>query len=166
MEHLEKENGKGDKIKMKWFIICIIIACILGYITTNKDLYYTLFPSDKPTLGELKTFIREDQTDKNVYDFNNYVCEDFAEDVIENAKKRNFRVGDVTLKCEGYYDHAIVAFDTTEGIYFLEPQLDYLFSEANMKQMIEDGEYYISVYSGGGYEYFLIDINGYSIAWR
>jgi len=112
-------------------------------------------PSIKnPTYNELSQFVLEDTTDSNQYQYYTYVCEDFSRDVIHNAKEKGIRAGMVYLydPTETYGDHAIVAIETSdEGLYFLEPQLDVLFSEGHMNSMVNRGIYDIQTIYGGGY---------------
>ncbi len=142
----------------------MILGLSSGYI--NETL------SDKsiknPSYDEMMKFIRNDKTDTNTYVFDSYVCEDFSEDVVENAKKNKIRAALVHLESPSCEGHAIVCFKTSDkGLYFLEPQLDVVFSKAEMKNMINRGVYDIQTYYSGTYygysEYFDMSLEDYYI---
>lgn len=122
-----------------------------------------------PTYSQMEQFIIQDTTDSNPYVFYTYVCEDFARDTIENAKDQGIRGAMVYLNNPtGYAGHAIVAFQTTDkGLYFVEPQLDVIFSEGYMNEMIARGIYDIQTLYGGTYygykEYFNMPFSNYNI---
>ncbi len=75
---------------------------------------------------ELVSFISDDHTNWNDYDPNNYVCLDFAVDLVENARKQNIKAWIVGVTFYGdELGHAFVAFETTDhGIVYVEPQGD------------------------------------------
>jgi len=122
-----------------------------------------------PTYNQMEQFIIQDTTDSNPYILYSYVCEDFARDTIQNAKNQGIRGAMIYLNNpSGYAGHAIVAFQTTDkGLYFVEPQLDVIFSEGYMNEMISRGIYDIqTLYSGTYYgytEYFNMPFSSYNI---
>lgn len=79
-----------------------------------------------PTYDEMIQFINEDKTNFNEYITNSYVCDNFAKDLINNAKSKGYRAGFVT---EFTYSHAVVCFDTEQGLYFVEPQTDEVWTQ-------------------------------------
>ena len=125
---------------MKFMIIIFVVAFAITYVVSSTDLINDNSIKN-PTYEEMVQFIGCDQTDKNIYIPGNYVCHDFTEDVLENAKELKIRAGYVYINCD-YDGHAIVCFETEDrGLYFLEPQYDILFSEKEMNKMKETGQY-------------------------
>jgi hypothetical protein len=89
---------------------------VAGHGYTMKD----------PTYKEMMDFIRKDKTDSKQYVEGEYICEDFAMDVCNNADEEGIRCAYVTIH---YPDggHAIVAFNTIDrGLIYIEPQSDEL----------------------------------------
>lgn len=79
-----------------------------------------------PSYRELAEFLAEDETSRQEYVENEYICVDFAADVKANAAKKGIRCAYVSIEYRGGGGHAIVAFDTTdEGLVFIEPQFDW-----------------------------------------
>jgi hypothetical protein len=72
----------------------------------------------------MMSFIKEDKMDKRQYTEGEYVCENFAMDVCNNAEERGIRCAYVIIDHpEGA--HAIVAFNTIDsGLIYIEPQHD------------------------------------------
>ena len=68
-----------------------------------------------PTWAELKAFIKADDTDKIIYNSENYVCADSAEDLHNNAEKAGIIAYWVGIEFEHNWDgHALNCFDTTD----------------------------------------------------
>ena len=132
---------------MKAMLIIAVVGFLL-YVAHDSEVFIDESIED-PTYFEMLNFVRADQTDKNIYDYDNYVCHDFTNDVLENAKEQKIRAGYVYLNC--YMGHAIVCFETMDrGLYFLEPQLDIVFNEMEMNRMIENKWYNVG---NGFYQY-------------
>lgn len=115
------------------FISCFIILYTLfisiGFFKEPINSFFSNRDIKNPTYNEMIKFIENDTTDEKKYHRDYYNCLDFTNDVLENAKKQNIRVGFVHVFLDGR-DHAIVCFDTTDkGLYFLEPQADVLYTE-------------------------------------
>ena len=89
------------------------------------------------TWAELKQFLQNDQTNKVVYDYDTFVCADFAERLHNNAEKAGIRaayvgihlgsIEDPDLGCPralfavGANGHACNAFQTTDkGLVFVD----------------------------------------------
>lgn len=124
---------------------------------THPIVTRSVSPLNLISYDELETFVVDDQTNLNIYT-DTYMCKDFSDDVILNARAQGYTAECIFL--EQYtdettfitYGHAIVCFETSdEGTYFLEPQLDVLFSEAEMEDMLSAQLYEISNSNG---EYF------------
>jgi len=155
--------------------IIIIIGVILFFIgySLGFEVLFGFFSTvagnyQNPTYQEMVEFIHQDTTDGNQYTVV-YVCDNFAKDVIHNARDKGMRAGYVLLEEPYGSGHAIVCFETKDrGMYFLEPQLDYIFPKSELEDMVNRGIYDVDVcwggYYGGG-EYFYMKLSGYSIDW-
>jgi hypothetical protein len=77
-----------------------------------------------PTYRQMMKFTKADKTNENEYIEGEYVCENFAMDVCNNAEERGIRCAYVTIDHPDG-GHAIVAFNTIdEGLIYIEPQHD------------------------------------------
>ena len=100
-----------------------------------------------PTYREMMNFIKQDKTDRMQYVEDEYVCQDFAAEVCNNAEEKGIRCAYIIIN---YPDggHAIVAFDTIDrGLIYVEPQHDEL-----VKPVIGE-HYYQCVTPMSGYYY-------------
>jgi hypothetical protein len=71
-----------------------------------------------PTYRQLLTFIKKDKTDERRYTPGKYTCGDFAETVHNNAEKKGYKAGWVTI--EGI-DHCCNAFQTSDkGMVYID----------------------------------------------
>lgn len=177
---MRKKKKKASKLGIALLALLIGEFIFVG-VSNNIDLTEQYFKSvreslveasgsdiENPSYKEMVGFVREDKTDANTYDWNTYVCEDFANDVIENAREEDIRAGMVYLESPTSMGHAIVCFKTKDkGLYFLEPQLDIIFSKGRMENMLRRGVYDIQTEYGGSYvsytEYFNMPLSGYHI---
>lgn len=75
-----------------------------------------------PSYEELKTFLRVDQTDTIPYDYDSFVCADFAKAVHNNAEKSGIKAGFVSIEFNEIGDgHACNVFNTTDrGLIFID----------------------------------------------
>jgi hypothetical protein len=97
--------------------------CQLGCDGSSNGHGYTI---TDPTYKQMMNFIRGDKTDKHPYIEGEYVCENFAMDVCNNAEEKGIRCAYVIIH---YPDsgHAIVAFNTIDrGLIYIESQSDEL----------------------------------------
>lgn len=79
-----------------------------------------------PTYRQMMNFIRWDETDKHEYIEGEYVCENFAMDVCNNAEAEGIRCAYVNIHFPDG-GHAIVAFNTIDrGLVYIETQSDEL----------------------------------------
>jgi len=95
----------------------------------------------------MMNFIKQDKTDRMQYVEDEYVCQDFAAEVCNNAEEKGIRCAYIIIN---YPDggHAIVAFDTIDrGLIYVEPQHDEL-----VKPVIGE-HYYQCVTPMSGYYY-------------
>lgn len=75
-----------------------------------------------PSYEELKTFLKADRTDTIPYDYDSFVCADFAEAVHNNAEKSGIKAGFVNIDFNEINDgHACNVFNTTDrGLVFVD----------------------------------------------
>jgi hypothetical protein len=80
-----------------------------------------------PTWAELISFLKEDNTDEIIYDYNSFVCADFAECLHNNAEAAGIKAGYVcvTLGPADYRStiggHALNIFETSDrGLVFID----------------------------------------------
>jgi len=80
-----------------------------------------------PSWAELKTFLLKDDTDSIEYDFDKFVCADFAERLHNNAEAASIRAAFVSMwlgPCSYWPTsggHALNAFETTDkGLVFID----------------------------------------------
>mgnify|MGYP005815506891 CR=1 FL=1 len=101
---------------------------------TSTPIYHSI------TWKELADFIARDHTNWNQYDFNNYVCLDFAIDLVENARKEKINAWIVGVDfANGETGHAFVAFKTSDkGTIYVEPQADYTYSNVSVGNYLCD----------------------------
>jgi hypothetical protein len=111
-----------------------------------------LFPTLTPTFAatkivyrpitwmQLVSFLKEDPTNLNKYT-PDYVCLNFAEDLVEDAQNENIQAWIVGIQLYAPEDHAIVAFKTTDkGVVYIEPQDDNPFIKPTVGQpLCEEG---------------------------
>jgi flagellar biosynthesis/type III secretory pathway protein FliH len=95
-----------------------------GYLQGVKDGAGRGYNVRDPTYQEMMSFIAADKTNLNTYHDPDYVCWNFASDVMNNAFKAGYRCGWVYIECADTA-HAIVCFNTPDrGLIFIEPQKD------------------------------------------
>jgi len=95
------------------------------YESTANGSWVTLVNSRNatdPTYNELIKFIKLDKTDEIEYDYNNFVCADFAQTVHNNAENVGIKAAWVSIEFEDKeYGHACNAFNTTDrGMIFID----------------------------------------------
>jgi hypothetical protein len=94
-----------------------------GYVQGLIDGAGTGYTIRDPTYQEMMDFISSDDTNQNTYS-TDYICFDFAADVINNAFLEGYRCGFVYVTFPNS-DHGMMCFDTVDqGLIFIEPQDD------------------------------------------
>ncbi|MFC1898989.1 hypothetical protein ACFLXP_01465 [Chloroflexota bacterium] len=84
----------------------------------------TLVELNNPTHKEMRDFLTKDETDFNPYIASEYICSDFAADLVHKADAVGIRAAYVRIRATDW-GHALVAFDTVDsGIIFVDPQSD------------------------------------------
>lgn len=75
-----------------------------------------------PSYNELISFIKYDKTDEIIYDYDSFVCADFAERLHDNAEKYGIKCAYVTVEFQnGQIGHAFNMFNTTDnGIVYID----------------------------------------------
>ncbi len=74
-----------------------------------------------PSWEELKEFIFQDNTDKNIYSESENACGEFSEAVHNNAEIAGYRAALAVIHIEGETPHALNAFDTTDkGLVYID----------------------------------------------
>ena len=76
---------------------------------------------NSPTMT-IKEFLLADTTDRNEYINGEYVCRDFALDVVHNARKEGFKAYLFSVHWEGTTNetHAIVAFEKSKEFVYAD----------------------------------------------
>jgi hypothetical protein len=79
------------------------------YLDNNPD-------AQNPTYDQLISFIKEDDTNHIKYDYNKFVCADFAERLHNNAEQNGIRTAYVDIEFEDRDDgHTLNGFQTTDN---------------------------------------------------
>lgn len=107
-----------------------------------------------PTWEELMEFLKEDDTDRILYQLDSFNCIDFAERLHNNAEHRGFRAAYVSVSFHDRQNgHAINAFETADkGLVFIdctgaENPLGELDSNDKVAYVLPDREYgSVSIY--------------------
>lgn len=97
-----------------------------------------------PTYTELINFLVNDNTDRIPYDFENFVCADFAERVHNNAESNGIRAAYVIIDEKRLNGHALNAFNTVDkGLIYVDCTgfLDRPDLQADKFVRLEIGEY-------------------------
>jgi len=118
-------------------ILIVIAAYYIGYTRGDSNGYDagynngviagvgTGYDLRDPTYSEMSRFLREDDTDKNVYIEGTYTCTDYSADLNNNAAEAGYNAAYTYIEYPDGTGHAIVAFQTVDkGVIFIEPQYD------------------------------------------
>jgi hypothetical protein len=115
-----------------------------GYSEGVKDGVGHGFNIRDPTYQEMLNFLATDQTNLNQADPNNYTCQNFAGDVINNAYKIGIRAGYVWLEFP-QTAHGLICFQTVDkGLVYVEPQNDQVVSLVVGSHYWDHSEYEIN----------------------
>lgn len=96
-------------------------------------LYEPLLSSDKvtPSISELEQWLAEDKTDDLNYTLPDFVCGDYAVMLHMHAKMKHWDMGVVAVLGSfngSEFNHAFNAINCQEGLVYVEPQNDQVFS--------------------------------------
>ena len=96
----------------------------IGLETASAEGVATRVELSDPTHKEMWEFLARDDTDSKPYINGEYVCNDFAAQLDNNAEAAGIRTAYVRIQAKNWW-HAVVAFETLDrGIIFIEPQSD------------------------------------------
>jgi cell division protein FtsB len=88
---------------------------------TPITLWNNLNGTHNPTWKELKNFLDSDNTESIRYDYNSFICGDFAERLHNNAERAGIRAAVVIVYFTSGPPHAIDAFYTTDkGLVYID----------------------------------------------
>jgi len=88
---------------------------------TPITLWNNLNGTHNPTWQELKRFLDSDNTEQIRYDYNSFICGDFAERLHNNAERAGIRAAVVIVYFTSGPPHAIDAFYTTDkGLVYID----------------------------------------------
>ena len=88
---------------------------------TPVTLWNNLKGTHNPTWRELRNFLDSDDTESIRYDYNSFVCADFAERLHNNAERVGIRAAVVIIYFASGPPHAINAFYTTDkGLVYID----------------------------------------------
>ena len=74
-----------------------------------------------PTWEQLKAFLREDKTDKNLYVPGDYECGNYAQELHNNAEAKGIRAAFVAVSFHDEQPHALNAFKTLDkGLVYID----------------------------------------------
>ena len=84
-------------------------------------LWNNLNGTHNPTWKELKNFLNSDNTESIRYDYNSFICGDFAERLHNNAERAGIRAAVVIVYFTSGSPHAVDAFYTTDkGLVYID----------------------------------------------
>ena len=108
----------------------------------NNTYEYKLL--NTPTLKDVKTFLRKDKTDENLYIGNSkYDCTQFSNTLVRNALKENILMCAVEINYRSDCSHMIVAVNTSDkGLIYIEPQNDKIVElKIGINEWLDDDDY-------------------------
>lgn len=115
--------------------LLIYFALQLAFLENDLNTSYTKIEALQnqnsstllnPTFDQVLGFLQADRTDKHAYIKDEYVCSDFAEQLLYNATLAGLNAQNVQLRFRDFKTgHEIVCFNTIDvGLVFVEPQSD------------------------------------------
>jgi hypothetical protein len=109
----------STKIPYYLFLILTLILCI--FLSLSIFVFCKYQSLENPTLSQLITFLKSDDTDLHPYIRNLYVCHDFATTLQQHAYNNGIRCGYVSIEFVNGERHALNAFQTTdEGLVYID----------------------------------------------
>ena len=99
----------------------------------NLSIYYSGGIITEPTLKQLKNFV-DNYQDNNDYDINKYNCVEFSNKFIKSFKAAGYFgcTAVLTFNNSLVSAHSIVSVQTTDGLYYVEPQEGTYFSSSKL----------------------------------
>lgn len=107
-------------------ILSLGCASINGQIRMPSEYQSVVYQDKKATPhseDEVLAFLERDQTDRNVWLADEYMCQEFASDLWWNAYNEGIE-GCLVGVFRGSQGHWIVKFNTTDGWLWVEPHAD------------------------------------------
>lgn len=102
--------------------------------------YFFLFMFKQPNQQDVINFIERDKTNLIQYT-EDFDCKDFSETLVKNAVGFDaYPVGVGWSGDNGITFHMFVAFETSDGIVWVEPQNDRIYTTSKEFLCYEDGE--------------------------
>lgn len=165
-----KKNEKQKKRKLIIISIVAVAIFITSIFAISLCIYYNIGPMNEisciffnvqnPTYNEMMRFVEADITKYNEYT-SEYRCGHFSTDMILNARDQGIQAGFVRI-IGVENNHAIVVFKTTDmGIFYVEPQSNYIFHQTEMDYYMSIGTYRAK----GKTTYFNVPMIRYDIYW-
>ncbi len=109
------------------FITLIAIQSHLGFSHTSLTRNLRKVELRNPTWVELKDLLSDDQTDKEVYNAEKFNCAFFALMLRDAIRDQGLRSAYVNVEYVNQNTgHALNAFETDQGLVFIEPQSDHV----------------------------------------
>jgi hypothetical protein len=132
-----KTCEKGMEASTKVVYPCINNAYEIG-ADGHRIKLVNCKDATNPSYAELLAFIRADKTDEKVYDFESYLCSDYAETLHNNAEKAGYRCAWVGINFTGGEGHALNAFNTTDnGTVFIDSTGQYPKESGNWDKIVK-----------------------------
>lgn len=120
----KKKISKNTKPKKFFSILTFCLILSIGCAFVVQTYCLGNIELKDPNYLEVLIFIERDQTDKNYYIREEYVCQNFATNFRKNAMRAGLRCGYVQVFFP-HCSHALNCFNTTDcGLIFVEPQKD------------------------------------------
>jgi hypothetical protein len=132
LKFTEASSSVGEKVKEQTSeLVNTSTVYVHGGILIGADGHRITLRNNpdakNPSWAELKTFLLKDNTDSIKYDFDKFVCADFAERVHNNAEAAGIRAAFVSIwlgPCSYFPTsggHALDAFETTDrGLVYID----------------------------------------------
>jgi len=125
---MNPKNRKPSLVLISFFVAIIFTSGCLDLLGTDANEYripysnasgsrITLINNESakdPSWDELVLFLEADDTEKNLYEVDSFVCGDFAEMLHNNAEASSIKAGWVALTFEDWDPHALNVFNTTD----------------------------------------------------
>ena len=132
---MNPKNRKSFLVLILFFVAIILTSGCLDLSGTDVDEYgipYSKASGSRiilidnesagdPSWDELVLFLEADDTEKNLYEVDSFVCGDFAEMLHNNAEASGIKAGWVALTFEDWDPHALNVFSTTDrGLVYVD----------------------------------------------
>jgi len=134
-------EGQTFELRSKYENLSSAYQTLLANYSEVKSeferLYFAVYKpllsneTETPSIDELSSWLKKDETDKINYTYPDFVCGDFAVMLSMHAKLNHWDMGVVAVlgtTADGReFDHAFNAIRCREGLVYVEPQNDEIF---------------------------------------